>query len=979
MKRRQKQSPSLRRNPKKKNIIKISSKEQIREDNTLRIIVEILDRTEKSFDWDEFKITSGLNEKILELRAIVFAQYANFLLRNAKSYLNANSEIKPKKIQFVFGIIIALQKFIKSIANFSGISLRNANISQEFSSSLLTDLTGLLIRLKKVFNFNGMTVYNNCPQLLFFTDYDFAIPNKGFKPYPHQVELSTLVYESIRNDIPFVITLRTMTGTGKTTSVVPLAKIVQNTKLMMKSYEDKNLILLFCCNLRSVMDQASQWLFNSNIPFAIGSINGDYGLQVVNNYNCKTNDQRIAIICPPDACIELIMTADTNTHYVLFLDEPTIGADICSHAAKVNVKLMSILPKYSILSSATLPSECFSWIKENHMVRYTNPIFPDLYSNKIHIGCEIKTFNYELVVPHLNKTTCAELLSMINIIESQPFLGRAYTTNVVNSMYALLSTLNIPDLPDIQTMFMDIDNLGTDQVRELAMTLLKILAATSDENVKFVCATKIDCSQLKLYEKEPVKKNIVEEDEDVQFESIQSIHSAKSEPTEPTEPSKSTEPSEPSEPTMKVNFNKIGTSDAHHFLRQNLIATINPLKFTLESFKDLLENFNSRTSLDKLIQLSEQELNIWEKEVSKFDKREFKNQMDRSKAEEELQLNKPRIKFPAEFQVNTREHIKKYALNTKLAIDINAVRNQNDPSDIPYDKINVESNLIVLLLCGVGVYAPDVITDKLYNSTVLELAENGKLAYLISHSAISYGTNYPINRVFITDDFSRVYSTNTIFQLMSRAGRVGKSYIAEAYISDDCARKIINSSLIDDIETYNINKLYDIILTENVKLDQALLNNLLNVNVVESPKPMKIEIVHNFTSDKYKVEGKTTTATEVAKVKTTKIEPSLKEQFSRKSYTVAPKIEPVVQLTPTNSLTNSLTNTPTSTPKIEPKQNKINNFKRERTKVEPPLVSLVSLNTIIDAPPSGSSLETMFKRSSSNQQRRTGKNSQNKS
>ena len=62
-------------------------------------------------------------------------------------------------------------------------------------------------------------------------------------------------------------------GTGKTTTVVALAKIIAQAKLVFPNHS--NTILIFCCNLRSVMDQASQWLFNANIPFAIGSVETD--------------------------------------------------------------------------------------------------------------------------------------------------------------------------------------------------------------------------------------------------------------------------------------------------------------------------------------------------------------------------------------------------------------------------------------------------------------------------------------------------------------------------------------------------------------------------------------------------------------------------------------------------------------------------------------------------------------------------------
>ena len=63
---------------------------------------------------------------------------------------------------------------------------------------------------------------------------------------------------------------------------------------------------------------------------------------------------------------------------------------------------------------------------------------------------------------------------------------------------------------------------------------------------------------------------------------------------------------------------------------------------------------------------------------------------------------------------------------------------------------------------------------------------------------------------------------------MSRAGRVGKSWIAEAFIDDTCAERIINSSMNnnDTIETDNINKCYDIISEENTIRDNKIIEEI---------------------------------------------------------------------------------------------------------------------------------------------------------
>ena len=94
----------------------------------------------------------------------------------------------------------------------------------------------------------------------------------------------------------------------------------------------------------------------------------------------------------------------------------------------------------------------------------------------------------------------------------------------------------------------------------------------------------------------------------------------------------------------------------------------------------------------------------------------------------------------------------------------------------------------------------------------MDLATEGKLAYLVADVSIVYGTNIPITQVIIKKCFSDVFSVQTLFQLLGRAGRVGKSWKARA---------IIHKSFGDAIKAYTINQLPDI-ETENclVKLKE---------------------------------------------------------------------------------------------------------------------------------------------------------------
>jgi hypothetical protein len=75
----------------------------------------------------------------------------------------------------------------------------------------------------------------------------------------------------------------------------------------------------------------------------------------------------------------------------------------------------------------------------------------------------------------------------------------------------------------------------------------------------------------------------------------------------------------------------------------------------------------------------------------------------------------------------------------------------------------------------------------------LDYTSNKKIESIIADSSICYGTDYPIGGVIITPEFAKNHSLNTIYQLISRAGRGRKSSNAEIYIDDTCAERIINT------------------------------------------------------------------------------------------------------------------------------------------------------------------------------------------
>jgi len=104
-------------------------------------------------------------------------------------------------------------------------------------------------------------------------------------------------------------------------------------------------------------------------------------------------------------------------------------------------------------------------------------------------------------------------------------------------------------------------------------------------------------------------------------------------------------------------------------------------------------------------------------------------------------------------------------------------------------EVNLISNeLAGLLLTGIGIYDP--IEGAPYtNSVVMRGAINGILAVLFSTPEIVYGTNFPLISVCIDSSYGRIATPNSLYQLIGRAGRTGRSHEATIMFNDEYTMK----------------------------------------------------------------------------------------------------------------------------------------------------------------------------------------------
>jgi hypothetical protein len=773
------------------------------------------------------------------------------------------------------------------------------------SSTLILNLQHWLKRLTDIFPFDGISIYKNAPKLLIESSYDYAIPGQAYSLRPSQLNLMNTITE--HNSEGFFLFYIAAMASGKTTLAVAMASY------LMKLKEDKTIPqdtqLIFCCNIVAVQNQVGQNCYNAGIPFGMCTMeNNEYKI----NHNDPAYAAKCAVIITDANCTAQLLEEDNINiekdkialssnrknylgKYWLFFDEPTYGADTFNSKNLVsNTKVFYHMPKWTILSSATLPTPdkiptiVYHYIKKftpvsiegdpeylakvinfyenkfkfinhvDHVDHVDKAVFIDkLITQEIIIGCDVKTFDNKIVLPYTGCKNKDDILLCISKIETVPQFSRFMTPYVAKNLWDSINSYNfgtdIIDISDIKTHFSDVENLKADKVRIFCIDMLTKLSKLDPEIIRSVCSDK--------------------------------------------------ESSITSEKTPEEFLMNIDRQEASKFLNMNLIVSTNPFELTRKLFTDLYEDIKRDLVKTKFPDATSESIkfsdfinsfNIKKETQSKkgkISKKGNKNDDDDDKAYRDTLKqddidNSQKVKLKKKFQINTKEHYEHY--EKKHYIDTDNLRQEILTTEISIDKTSIEDIFKFLLLSGVGVYAPKKSRDDPkksrddeYDSAVLKLAEAGKLAFLISDVTIAYGSNLKnLCRVFIMPDFSTKHSLNTIFQVMGRAGRVGKSWNAEVFIDNKTVKKINDFML-------NLDSGSSAMEAENILTNFKVYSTKMLVDNIKSPLTKQENInkrIESFLEQMKEEENKTKkeTADKIAREKADKIAREKADEIARK-------------------------------------------------------------------------------------------------
>ena len=168
-------------------------------------------------------------------------------------------------------------------------------------------------------------------------------------------------------------------------------------------------------------------------------------------------------------------------------------------------------------------------------------------------------------------------------------------------------------------------------------------------------------------------------------------------------------------------------------------------------------------------------------------------------------LGNLKINFPGEFIINSRRHSIRFNNSRDLI-------NENLPANLTIDEMNIlDDNRTKLLFSNVGIYQPENFSNQEMD---LFLRNKDNFKFIISTPSIVYGTNIGLNIIDINESFKDYCSKNTLYQLIGRAGRRGKSDSAMIIFRDNSMLntifKIEEGNIESEMIESNFNKIISI-------------------------------------------------------------------------------------------------------------------------------------------------------------------------
>lgn len=160
------------------------------------------------------------------------------------------------------------------------------------------------------------------------------------------------------------------------------------------------------------------------------------------------------------------------------------------------------------------------------------------------------------------------------------------------------------------------------------------------------------------------------------------------------------------------------------------------------------------------------------------------------------------LKFPGEFIMNSAAHAVKFKNYSLLNVPNNTVFAKKHELGLLSDTRDK------LLLSGIGVYQPETFSTLTMDAF---LQKKDQFKFIASTPSIVYGTNISLSIIDIDRSFLNDSTKNTLYQLIGRAGRKGKSHSAMIIFRDNRMLDMILQNDNVNIEAQQIERNFEAI------------------------------------------------------------------------------------------------------------------------------------------------------------------------
>lgn len=485
--------------------------------------------------------TLSTKDAIIEFKLIGLKWNINKILHDAKKIKKEKKDNDVKIKEQIYEYYLLLCKLIDIAKNTQFQEYFTAdtfvNINAMFLENIIDFRDNVIDKYNKLFGDNlfAAELFEQFPHLLFTSSHDSYLIDNGFKLYDHQINLlnnfKNTYFKMTEDDSGKLVIYKPIMGSGKTFSVVLLAYLISvfNTQ----KYEPaklQNAKLVFCCDQHFVLDEMYKYINHiCNGTVSIHKSSGSNHLilaETMQNYfdksyaGIKYKSQFKTILCDTASYIYLLDKNVITESTILFFDEPTMNSssfyvnstfdrtiyvqdntnnvnmapsiDFAVEQLKspninkhliANMIIMTSVPKYKILSSATFPN-----------LEDTQQIFGSTYdieiitSDKLYVSSTIRHYNNNFIyMPHIGCTNKTQLNNIIKKINDDLFLKKMYSFHAVRQLYdtLIVHSVNIPSELNFANILKT--DVNTTYIINYGISLLKLLQNETEEIISFVC------------------------------------------------------------------------------------------------------------------------------------------------------------------------------------------------------------------------------------------------------------------------------------------------------------------------------------------------------------------------------------------------------------------------------------------------------------------------------------------------------------